>query len=118
MTDWSDRLTDEERNKLESASQPKSPRPMLAVLTDDRFSDPAWIFERKLDGERALGQRKGRRTRLVSRNGNDLGDRHVELVETLAGQACDDFIVDGEVVAFEGSLTSFERLQRLEATRR
>jgi bifunctional non-homologous end joining protein LigD len=28
--------------------------PQLATLTKDRFSDPAWIFERKLDGERCL----------------------------------------------------------------
>ncbi len=27
---------------------------MLATLTDRRFSDPGWIFERKLDGERCL----------------------------------------------------------------
>ena len=28
---------------------------MLAVLTDDRFSDPDWLYERKLDGERVPG---------------------------------------------------------------
>lgn len=27
---------------------------MLATLTVDRFSDPDWIYERKLDGERCL----------------------------------------------------------------
>jgi ATP-dependent DNA ligase len=27
---------------------------MLATLTDRRFSDPAWIYERKFDGERCL----------------------------------------------------------------
>jgi bifunctional non-homologous end joining protein LigD len=27
---------------------------MLATLTDQRFSDPDWLFERKLDGERCL----------------------------------------------------------------
>jgi bifunctional non-homologous end joining protein LigD len=31
--------------------------PELATLTRDRFSDPAWIFERKLDGERCLAFR-------------------------------------------------------------
>ena len=29
-------------------------QPELATLTSDRFSDPGWIFERKLDGERCL----------------------------------------------------------------
>jgi ATP-dependent DNA ligase len=28
--------------------------PMLATRTKDRFSDPGWLFERKLDGERCL----------------------------------------------------------------
>jgi bifunctional non-homologous end joining protein LigD len=28
--------------------------PIKAVLTDERFSDPGWIFERKLDGIRCL----------------------------------------------------------------
>ncbi|MGH2572222.1 MAG: hypothetical protein ACRDGU_01830 [Actinomycetota bacterium] len=32
---------------------------MLATLTDRHFSDPGWIFERKLDGERCLAFRLG-----------------------------------------------------------
>ncbi len=35
--------------------------PELATLTEDRFSDAAWIFERKLDGERCLAFADGRR---------------------------------------------------------
>ena len=31
--------------------------PMKAVLTDEPFSDPDWIFERKLDGIRCLATR-------------------------------------------------------------
>ena len=34
---------------------------MKAVLTDARFSDPAWIFERKLDGIRCVAIRDRRR---------------------------------------------------------
>ena len=33
------------------------PGPALATLTQDRFSRPSWIFERKLDGMRILGSR-------------------------------------------------------------
>ncbi|MEA2352027.1 MAG: hypothetical protein QOJ14_441, partial [Thermoleophilaceae bacterium] len=29
-------------------------QPMKAVLSDRPFSDPAWIFERKLDGIRCV----------------------------------------------------------------
>ena len=112
MRSWFDVLSDEERDQIEEGEPPQSPRPMLAVLTDDRFSDPGWIFERKLDGERALGRRQGRSTRLVSRNDNDLGNSYPELVDALAGQDCSDFLIDGEIVAFEGSVSSFSRLQQ------
>lgn len=41
-------------------SQPDWVEPQLATLTADRFSDPGWIFERKLDGERCLAFSRGR----------------------------------------------------------
>ncbi|HEY4000109.1 MAG TPA: ATP-dependent DNA ligase, partial [Candidatus Xenobia bacterium] len=41
---------------------------MAATLTDRRFSDPQWIFERKLDGLRALAFKDGGEVRLLSRN--------------------------------------------------
>jgi bifunctional non-homologous end joining protein LigD len=86
--------------------------PMLAVLTERRFSDPGWIFERKLDGERCLAERTGDGICLRSRTGEHLNGTYPEVVDALAGQACRDFVIDGEVVAFEGSRTSFARLQR------
>ncbi|UQA97599.1 non-homologous end-joining DNA ligase [Streptomyces halobius] len=85
---------------------------MLATLTEDYFSDPGWIFERKLDGERCLGFRDGDRARLSSRSGEDLTDTYPEVAEALAGQSCDDFVVDGEIAAFAGTRTSFARLQQ------
>ncbi len=84
---------------------------MLAVLTDDRFSDPDWIFERKLDGERLLVFRDGGRIRLMTRNRNVVNNTYPELVEALAEQPARDFVADGEVVAFEGNRMSFSRLQ-------
>ena len=41
---------------------------MKAVLTDERFSDPNWIFERKLDGIRCIAIRSGKDLSLLSRN--------------------------------------------------
>ena len=35
---------------------------MKAMLTDERFSDPDWIFERKLDGIRCIAIRDGQAT--------------------------------------------------------
>jgi DNA ligase D-like protein (predicted ligase) len=96
-----------------AAEQPSWTDPMLATLSDRRFSDPGWVFEPKLDGERCLAFRNGRQVRLLSRNRKRLNDHYPELAEALAAQEADDFVVDGEVVAFEGGRSSsFARLQR------
>ncbi|HSO07044.1 MAG TPA: non-homologous end-joining DNA ligase [Pelomicrobium sp.] len=90
---------------------PKWTAPMLATLTDKRFSDPDWIYERKLDGERCLVFRDGHGARLMSRNRKRLDDTYPELVEAVEGASDARFVADGEVVAFEGDITSFARLQ-------
>jgi len=110
-------LPQAQREKLEKQSHPDWTAPMLARLTHDHFSDPDWIFERKLDGERMLAFRDGDRVRLLSRNRKELSDTYPELAEAVADQAADDFVVDGEVVAFEGKVTSFSRLQGRMQTR-
>jgi bifunctional non-homologous end joining protein LigD len=85
--------------------------PMLATLTEDRFSDPKWIFERKFDGIRLLAARDGERVTLRSRNDLPLEATYPEIVDALAAQDRQRIVIDGEVVAFEGRRTSFERLQ-------
>jgi bifunctional non-homologous end joining protein LigD len=86
--------------------------PMKAVLADKPFSDPAWIFERKLDGVRCLAYREGAGVRLLSRTGRDMSRTYPELVEALEREQSRDYVADGEIVAFDGAVTSFERLQR------
>ncbi|MFI9586675.1 non-homologous end-joining DNA ligase [Streptomyces sp. NPDC052236] len=87
--------------------------PMLAVLSDRRdFGGEVWLFERKLDGVRALARRDGDRVRLFSRTGQPLDATYPEIIDALAAQPCHDFEVDGEVVAMEAGRTSFTRLQR------
>jgi len=104
---------------LPQSDHPEWISPMLAVLTDARFSDEDWIFERKLDGVRLLVFRDGDRIRLMTRNRNEVNDTYPELVEALAQQSAPDFVADGEVVAFDGNLTSFSRLQdRMQITDR
>jgi DNA ligase D-like protein (predicted ligase) len=111
MTDWRDDLDPDRRGALQRSPMPKWTRPMLATLTDARFSSPDWIFERKLDGERCLVFRRKSRLQLLSRNRQELNDTYPELVEALAGQPAEHYVVDGEIVAFEGKTTSFSRLQ-------
>jgi bifunctional non-homologous end joining protein LigD len=86
---------------------------MKAVLTDEPFDDPNWIFERKLDGIRCMAHRDGGgRVRLISRTDKDMTGQFPEVAEGLEAQPADDFVLDGEVVAFQGGITSFSRLQR------
>jgi len=85
--------------------------PMLATLADKPFSDPGWIFERKLDGVRCLAFRDGGPVRLLSRNRRALNHTYPELVEALDQQRTTRFVVEGEIVAFRDGITSFERLQ-------
>ena len=86
--------------------------PELATLTRDRFSDPAWIYERKLDGERCLAFRDGDQVRLMTRNRKMVSSTYPELVEALGAQQAGDFVVDGEVVAFTDGQTRFAELQQ------
>jgi DNA ligase D-like protein (predicted ligase) len=93
--------------------------PMLATLTERRFSLPGWIFERKFDGERCLVFRKGGRVRLLSRNRHRLNETYPELEAAIKNLGTADFIADGEIVAFDGGTTSFSRLQsRMQVTDR
>ncbi len=85
--------------------------PELATLTKDRFSDPGWLFERKLDGERCLSFRSGTSVRLMTRNQKEVANNYPEIAAALRDQGQEDFIVDGEIVAFHGAETSFELLQ-------
>jgi bifunctional non-homologous end joining protein LigD len=95
-----------------AAAQPSWLEPELATLTKARFSDPAWMYERKFDGERCLAYRSGDQLRLMTRNKQQVNGTYPELAAALATQDCADFIVDGEVVAFEDGRTSFEKLQQ------
>lgn len=112
MSDPFARLGGDERAALREEAFPEWRAPMLAVLTDRRFSDADWLFERKLDGERALAFRDGDGVRLLSRNRKALDRTYPELNDALCRQARRVLVVDGEVVTFDGKVTSFARLQQ------
>jgi bifunctional non-homologous end joining protein LigD len=105
-------LSDTERARLRPAALPERVEVMKAVLSREPFSDPAWIFERKLDGIRCVAIRDGRRLRLLSRNHLSLNTRFPALAEALSRNTDADFAIDGEIVAFKGTRSGFELLQQ------
>ncbi len=120
MFDLLKALPQEERDLLHWEEPPGTPEPMLAVLTDETFSDPDWIYERKLDGERVLAVVRDGKAGLVTRNGKDASDTYPEVQERLeevvgengsTDAASATLVLDGEIVAFSQGITSFSRLQ-------
>jgi bifunctional non-homologous end joining protein LigD len=85
---------------------------MLATLTERRDFGEDWLLERKFDGERCAAWKEGDAVRLESRTGRDLTSTYPEVRAALAAQRLDRFLLDGEVVAFDGLQTSFGRLQQ------
>ena len=69
--------------------------PMAATLTQERFSGPEWLFERKFDGIRLLAYKNGSQVHLYSRNRLP---QHLPGVATaVAALPVDQVILDGEV---------------------
>jgi ATP-dependent DNA ligase len=67
---------------------------MAATLTQERFTGPEWIFERKFDGIRLLAFKKGSEVRLYSRN--RLPQHMPALEKAIAALPVRDAILDGE----------------------
>ena len=78
-------LEPEQRELLRPSAMPSFFEPMKATLAADAFDDPAWVFERKLDGIRALVFRDGDEVRLFSRTGRALTG-YPELEECARGR--------------------------------
>ena len=77
---------------------------MAATLTQERFSDPQWIFERKFDGIRLLAFKKGDEVRLLSRN--RLPQNLPRVVAAIARLPVKNAILDGEIT-WRGGTTSY-----------
>ena len=85
-------------------------QPMLATPWQSPFDDPAWWFEPKWDGVRALATWDGVGASVQGRRGNDITAGYPELADFRLPAPG---IVDGEIVALGGDgLPSFQRLQR------
>lgn len=85
--------------------------PMLATLAGEPFSDEDWVYERKLDGERCLAFVRNAQGNLLSRNRTELTRTYPEVAEWLSEELDADMVLDGEIVAFDGDTSSFQKLQ-------
>ena len=95
--------------------KPRFIKPMKPRLVDSPPAKGDWIYELKFDGIRALAVKSGARVKLISRNENDLTKRFEEVAAPLADLACDECVIDGEVVALdEEGRSSFQLLQARE----
>jgi bifunctional non-homologous end joining protein LigD len=70
-------------------------QPMAATLTQERFTGPEWIFERKFDGIRLLAFKNGSDVSLLSRN--RLPQNIPKLAEAIAKLPHRQLILDGEI---------------------
>lgn len=77
------------------SSFPEWLEPMAATLTQERFTGPEWLFERKLDGIRLLAFKNGRDVRLLSRN--RLPQNVPSVTDAVAGLPVTEAILDGEL---------------------
>jgi len=101
-----------EKSKLVKRRMPHKIEPMLATLTEEYFSDPDWVFERKLDGERCIIFKNRDDVHLMSRNGQDISATYPELVNSVRSKIVKTCIMDGEIVAFKKGRTSLSRLRQ------
>src|SRR5689334_17347677 len=69
---------------------------MLCSTHARAFARDGWTSEPKMDGFRLLAYRLGKETRLLSRNGKELGHAFPEIVAAVA-RIPTDCILDGEL---------------------
>ena len=88
--------------------------PMLAKIGKP-FDDPAWLFEIKWDGTRALAFAEGGEYRLLNRKKNDAKPRYPELAELAS--LPDGTVLDGEITVLVDGRPSFHGMLQREQAR-
>lgn len=83
-------------------SFPEWLEPMAATLTQERFTGPEWIFERKFDGIRLLAYKQARSVQLYSRN--RLPQDLPSITRAIQELPAQEVILDGEVTWSRGNV--------------
>src|SRR2546423_2382544 len=76
--------------------------PMAATLTQERFTGPDWIFERKFDGIRLLAYKNGNDVQLFSRN--HLPQNLPAVKKAIERLPHEQLILDGEITWRDGKV--------------
>jgi bifunctional non-homologous end joining protein LigD len=84
----------------------------LAQLAETPFSDPAWLFEIKWDGERALAYIRDGELEMRARSGRNITAEYPDLKPIVKQLNARQAIVDGEIVVLDSeSRSDFMRIQ-------
>ena len=86
----------------EESSFPEWLVPMAATLTQERFTGPEWIFERKFDGIRLIAFKNGGDVQLFSRN--RLPQNIPPVAQAIAKLPEQQLILDGEITWGHGKV--------------
>jgi bifunctional non-homologous end joining protein LigD len=87
--------------------------PMLAETAPRPFSRAGWLFELKIDGFRAIAEKRGAEVSFHYRRGRDATHVYPDLARALAALPGDSVVLDGEIAVLdEKGLPSFQRLQK------
>ena len=92
-------------------AQPSEVQPMLATLADKPFDAPAWLYEIKWDGYRAVAYMNKKGTKLLSRNNKSFNEKFYPIHDALKKTGL-NAVLDGEVtVADDKGMANFGNLQ-------
>ena len=97
------------------SAKPRFIEPMKPRLVEEPPAHGDWLYELKFDGIRAIAVKDDSKVNLISRNGNELRSRFLEIAEAVKKLPAKECVIDGEVVALdEEGRSSFQLLQALE----
>lgn len=92
--------------------------PFEPVRTEHIPAGPEWIAQLKWDGVRMLSYCSKGQVRLVNRRLNDRTLQYPELLQPSEYCSAASFILDGELVAFDGGKPSFHEIMKRDSLRK
>ncbi|WP_423148229.1 DNA ligase D [Rubrolithibacter danxiaensis] len=96
--------------KPELKTEAAAYKPMLAKLSSDVFDNDEWIYEKKLDGYRAIAVTE-KSVKLISRNGIDFSEKYEPVTKALS-KINNEAVIDGElVVEDKNGISYFQEIQ-------